>query len=79
MLMNNIFQMVQAMKNPQSFIQQAMSNNQIMSNPMAKNALNMYQNGDMEGLMSMADNLCKEKGTTVDEVKKVLLSQLGIN
>ncbi len=77
--MNNIFQMLQAAKNPQSFIQQAMQNNQLMQNPLAKNALDMYQQGNIDGIKSMAENLCQEKGTTVDEVKKRIMSQFGMN
>lgn len=65
--------------NPQQFIQNALSNNAIMSNPMAKNALELYQNGDVEGMKSMAENLCKERNTTVDEVKNSLISQFGLN
>lgn len=76
--MNNVFQMMQAMKNPQSFIQQAMNNTQVMQNPMAKNALEMYQSGNIDGIKSMAENLAKERHTTVDEVKNSLLSQFGM-
>lgn len=77
--MNNPLQLVQAMRNPQEFMKQIVNNQEIMKNPMAKNAMEMYQSGDMEGLKNMADNLCKEKGTTVDEIKNNLLSQFGIN
>lgn len=77
--MNNLFQMAQAIKNPQSFIQQAMNNTQVMQNPMAKNALEMYQSGNIDGIKSMAENLAKERHTTVDEVKNSLLSQFGMN
>ncbi len=74
----NIGSLIQSIKNPQDFLQSAMNNNQIMSNPMAKNALEMYQSGNMDGLREMAENLCKEKGTTVDNVKNSLMSQFGI-
>lgn len=76
--MNNPLQFVQAMKNPQQFMQQMMNNSQIMQNPMAKNAIEMYQKGDNDGLRQMAENLCKEKGTTVDEVKNGLMKQFGM-
>lgn len=77
--MNNVFQLAQALKNPQAFIQQAMNNNQYMQNPMAKNALEMYQSGNIDGVKAMAENLAKERHTTVDEVKNSLLSQIGMN
>ncbi|MDO4803032.1 MAG: hypothetical protein Q4A15_12775 [Prevotellaceae bacterium] len=42
----------------------------VQSNPMAQNALNMYRNHDTEGLKKMTENLCKEYGTSVEEVRK---------
>ena len=53
----NIFQMMKN-GNPQQFLQQMMGNNQIMSNPLIKNAMQMAQNGDMQGVEKMARNLC---------------------
>ena len=38
----NIFQMMRG-KSPQQFLQQMMGNNQIMSNPLMKNTLEMAQ------------------------------------
>lgn len=74
----NPFQMIGAMKNPQEFMQQMMNNSQIMRNPMAKNAMEMYKNGDTKGLQAMAENLAKERGTTVDDVKKQIMDQFGM-
>ena len=59
----NIFQMMKA--GPQQFIQQMMGNNQIMSNPMMKNT------------MQMARNLCKEKGLNADDVFNQIKSRFG--
>lgn len=73
--MNNMGILMQAIKNPQAFIQQAMNNSQIMQNPMAKNALEMYQQGNIQGVKDMAENLAKERHTTADNVKNNLLSQ----
>lgn len=61
----NIFQMMKA--GPQQFIQQMMGNNQIMSNPIMKNALGMVQSGNMKGVEELARNLCKEKGIQADD------------
>ena len=74
----NPFQMLGAMKNPQAFIQQMMNNSQIMQNPIAKNAMEMDKNGDMQGLQSMAENLAKERGTTVNDIKSQIMAQLGM-
>ena len=62
----NIFQMMRG--GPQNFLQQMMNNNQVMSNPMAQNAINMAKNGDAKGIEQMARNLCKEKGVNPDEL-----------
>ena len=74
----NPFQMLGAMKNPQAFIQHMMNNSQIMQNPMAKNAMEMYQKGDTQGLQAMAENLCKERGTTPQQVQEMIKKQFGM-
>ena len=74
----NPFQMLGAMKNPQAFIQQMMNNSQVMRNPMVKNAMEMYKNGDTQGLQTMAENLAKERGTTVDDIKSQIMAQFGM-
>ena len=74
----NPFQMLGAIKNPQAFIQQMMNNSKIMQNPMVKNAMQMYQNGDTQGLQAMAENLCKERGTTPQQVQEMIKKQFGM-
>ena len=76
--MNNPIQFVQAMRNPQHFLQQMMNNNKILQNPIGKNAIEMYQKGDIQGLNQLANNLCKEKGTSLDEMTKRIKSQFNI-
>lgn len=71
----NIFQMMKA--GPQQFIQQIMKNNQIMSNPMMKNTINMAQQGNVQGIEQMARNLCKEKGLNADDVFNQIKSRFG--
>ena len=66
------------MKNQQAFIQHMMNNSQIMQNPMVKNAMQMYKNGDEKGLKDMAENLAKERGTTVDDMKSQIMAQFGM-
>ena len=74
----NPFQMLGAMKNPRAFIQQMMNNSQIMQNPMAKNAMELYQKGDTQGLQAMAENLAKERGTTTQQVQEIIKKQFGM-
>lgn len=76
--MNNIFNMLGAIRNPQSIVQKAMSNNQIMQNPIARNTIEMMQKGDSKGLESMARNLCREKGMDPDELLKQVKQQFGL-
>ncbi len=72
----NIFQMMKS-GNPQQFLQQMMGNNQIMSNPLMKNTLEMAQKGDMQGIEQMARNLCKEKGLNADDVMNQIKSKFN--
>ena len=74
----NPLQFVQAMRNPQEFMQKMMKNSQVMQNPIAKSAMEMYQKGDTKGLQSMAENLAKERGTTVDDIKSQIMAQFGM-
>ena len=76
--MMNPLQFMKAMKNPQAFIQQMMNNSRVMQNPIAKNAMEMYQKGDTQGLQAMAENLAKERGTTVNDMKSQIMAQLGM-
>ena len=76
--MMNPLQFMKAMRNPQEFMQNIMNNNEIMQNPMAKNAMEMYKNGDVKGLQAMAENLAKERGTTVDNMKSQIMAQFGM-
>ena len=55
----DFFKMIKAMKNPQeAIIEMARGNN----NTILKNAIDMAKNGNNEGVMKLAQNLCKEKG-----------------
>ena len=73
--MNNPFQLMQMMKNPQAFLQQAMQS----GNPIVKNAIEMYQKGDADGINKLAQNLCHEKGLNMQDIEKQIKSQLGMN
>ena len=44
--MMNPLQFMKAIRNPQEFMQKMMENSQVMQNPIAKNAMEMYQKGE---------------------------------
>ena len=62
----NPMQLMKAMQNPQQFIQSMMGNRQVMSNPMAKNIMNMAQKGDLKGIEQFGRNIAKERGVDFD-------------
>lgn len=74
----SIFQMMRGGGNPQNMLKQLMGNSQIENNPMATNAMEMLQSGNIDGLKSLAENLAKEKGTTVDDVRNGIMQQFGM-
>lgn len=76
--MNNPLSFVQMFRNPQTFIQNMMNNSQAMQNPILKNALEMAQKGDKQGVEELARNLCKEKNVNPDEAINKIKSQFGI-
>ena len=73
--MNNILQLGQILRNPQAFLQQAMQS----GNPIVKNAIEMYQKGDTDGINKLAQNLCHEKGLNMQDIEKQIKSQLSMN
>ena len=74
----NPMQMMQAIRNPQAFMNQIMGNQQMMSNPMLKNTVNMAQRGDMKGVEQMTRNLCKEKGLNADEIFNQIKNKMNM-
>lgn len=76
--MNNPLALMRAFRNPQEFMQKAMNNPQIMQNPISKNAIELYQRGDKQGLNELADNLCKEKGINRQDFENQIKSHFGI-
>lgn len=77
--MNNLLGLMQAAKNPQAFMQNVMNNNEIMKNPIINNAVQMYQKGDADGLNKLAENLCRENNTTMEQMKSQIMRQFGMN
>ena len=60
--------------NPMNIIKNKIMNDpQIKNNPMAQNAMHMSQSGNTQGLKSMAENMCKERGITVEQAKEEVM------
>lgn len=76
--MNNPLALMSAFRNPQEFMRKAMNNPQIMQNPISKNAIELYQRGDKQGLNELADNLCKEKGINRQDFENQIKSHFGM-
>ena len=64
--MNNPLGIIQAIQNPQQFVENMMNNSQAMQSPMVSNAVNLARNGDKNGLKRIAENLCKTNGKDFD-------------
>lgn len=75
--MNNPFNMMQAMMNPQQFFRNMMNNSQVMQNPVLRNAVQMGQKGDFKGAEQLARNVCKEKGIDPDRAFNEMLNKFG--
>lgn len=60
-------------------MQNIMSNNEMMSNPIVNNAIQMYQKRDTEGINQLANNIAKEKGVDINQLTQQIKSQFGIN
>ncbi len=76
--MSNPLGVLQALQNPQAFMQNVMNNSEVMKNPMARNAVDMYRRGDSAGLKNMAENLCRENNTTPQQVQNMIMSHFGM-
>lgn len=61
----------------QRMLNQMMKSPQVQNNPMAQNAMKMYQSGDTQGLKAMAENLCKERGITTDQAKQMVMGMFS--
>ena len=77
--MMNPVQFVKMMRggNPQKVVMDMMRE-QAGNNPVMRNAMQMAEKGDSEGLEKLARNLCKEQGIDADEMVNKIKSQFGI-
>ena len=74
----NPMNLMQMFQNPQQFMQNIMGNNQIMSNPMVRNIMNMAQRGDIQGIEKLGRNIAKEKGIDFDKAFAEFKNQFPI-
>lgn len=74
--MNPMMMFMQAMQggcNPMAFIQQ-----QAASNPQFKQLQQICQGKSPEQLRQVAENMCRQRGTTYDEMAQKVFQTLGI-
>lgn len=65
--------------NPNQIINMLISRNpQMQNNPIIKNAMQLMQTGNTQGLQTMAQNLAREKGIDIDALKQQIESNLQI-
>ena len=63
--------------NPQKVVMDMMRE-QAGNNPVMRNAMQMAEKGDSEGIEKLARNLCKEQGIDADEMVNKIKSQFGV-
>lgn len=61
--------------NPNIILSMMMNNSQIQSNPMIRNAYGMYQRGDNQGLKTLCENVCKERGIDLNQFANNIMQQ----
>ena len=78
--MNNIMQLLQAIKSGQNPDQLMISmlQNQIGNNPIGQNLIKMAQNNDTKGIEQVARNLCAQRGLDFDKEFAAFKQQLGL-
>lgn len=68
--MQKVFQMMQQAGNPQGLAQMLKSNKEVMDSEMGKNFVGMLENGDMNGIAGLGQNLSQTIGFTPDNLKQ---------
>lgn len=74
--MNNQFmqavQQLKSMGNPQQMAMNALSQSAKQGNPIAKNILEKINSGDKNGAEEMLNNIIKEQGMNIEDIKKLM-------
>ena len=72
-----LMQMMRSGGNPKQMLMNLLSQ-QAGNNPVMRNALDMVQHGDSQGIETLARNLAKEKGIDADEAVSKLKQYFGM-
>ena len=72
-----LMQMMRSGGNPKQMLMNLLSQ-QASNNPVMRNALDMVQHGDSQGIETLARNLAKEKGIDADEAVLKLKQYFGM-
>lgn len=56
-------------------VNQIISSPQMQRNPIMSNAMQMYRNGDTQGLKALCENVCKERGLDINQFANEVISQ----
>lgn len=72
-----LMQMMRSGGNPKQMLMNLLSQ-QASNNPVMRNALDMVQHGDSQGIETLARNLAKEKGIDADEAVSKLKQYFGM-
>lgn len=72
-----LMQMMRSGGNPKQMLMNLLSQ-QASNNPVMRNALDMVQHGDSQGIEKLARNLAKEKGIDADEAVSKLKQYFGM-
>lgn len=71
--MNNIFDLIKAINNPQQYAMELMKQN---NNPVLNNMIQMAQKNDIQGVENIAKNICREKGIDYEKEITPILKNL---
>lgn len=66
--MNDLLSLISLVNNPRAILNVIANNPQFMRNNIVKNAFSMASQGNMQGVETLARNLCEEKGINVEEL-----------
>lgn len=56
-------------------VNQIINSPQMQRNPIMSNAMQMYRNGDTQGLKTLCENVCKERGLDLNQYANEVMAQ----
>lgn len=67
------------MNNSQMLVNMILNQNpQLRNNPIVSNAINMISSGNMQGLNTLVNNVCQERGIDMSQTLNMLKNQNGL-